>query len=124
MAAIGHELVRQGPLVFFTTVQALVERLLAAKRDLRLARELRRLDRFDCLCLDDIGYVQQERAEVDVLFTLLAERYERRGRQKAPRHEPAARRLIDRRSIAACRSGQRSTTDEHRYGSGVRKPQF
>ena len=63
----------------FTTVQALVERWLAAKRDLRLSRELRRLDRIDCLCLDDIGYVQQERAEMEVLFTLLAERYERRS---------------------------------------------
>ena len=79
MAAIGHEQVRQGHAVFFTTVQALVERLLAAKRDLSLARELRRLDRFDCLCLDDNGYVQQERAEMEVLFTLLAERYERRS---------------------------------------------
>ena len=62
--------------VFFTTVQALVERLLAAKRNLRLSRELRRLGRFDCLCLDDVGYVQQERAEMEVLFTLLAERYD------------------------------------------------
>ena len=60
-------------------MQDLVERLLAAKRDLNLAWELRRLDRFDCLCLDDIGYVQQERAEMEVLFTLLAERYERRN---------------------------------------------
>jgi DNA replication protein DnaC len=79
MAAIGHELVRQGHSVYFTSVQALVERLLEAKRDLRLSRELRRLDRIDCLCLDDIGYVQQERAEMEVLFTLLAERYERRS---------------------------------------------
>ena len=60
-------------------MQALVERLLAAMRDLRLSRELRRLDRIDCLYLDDIGYVQQERAETEVLFTLLAERYERRS---------------------------------------------
>ena len=36
-----------------------------AKRDLRLARELRRLDRYACLCLDDIGYVRQDRAEMD-----------------------------------------------------------
>lgn len=79
MAAIGHELVRQGHSVVFTSVQALVERLLEAKRDLRLSRELRRLDRIDCLCLDDIGYVQQERAEMEVLFTLLAERYERKS---------------------------------------------
>ena len=79
MAAIGHELVRQGHSVLFTTVSALIERLLQAKRDLRLSRELKRLDRIDCLALDDIGYVQQERAEMEVLFTLLAERYERKS---------------------------------------------
>lgn len=79
MAAIGHELVRQGHSVLFTPVAALVERLLVAKRDLRLSRELKRLDRIDCLALDDIGYVQQDRAEMEVLFTLLAERYERKS---------------------------------------------
>lgn len=79
MAAIGHELVRQGHAVLFTPVAALVERLLEAKRDLRLTRELRRLDTIECLALDDIGYVQQDRSEMEVLFTLLAERYERKS---------------------------------------------
>jgi DNA replication protein DnaC len=51
----------------------------AAKRDLRLDAELKKLDRFDVLILDDIGYVQQSREEMEVLFTLLAERYERRS---------------------------------------------
>ncbi len=36
-------------------------------------------DRFELLILDDIGYVQQDREEMEVLFTLLAERYERRS---------------------------------------------
>ena len=79
MAAIARSLVERGSAVFYTTVAALVEKLLAAKRDLRLARELKRLDRFECLALDDIGYVQQDRAEMEVLFTLLAERYERKS---------------------------------------------
>ena len=57
----------------------MVERLLEAKRDLRLSRELRRLDRIECLILDDIGYVQHDRGEMEVLFALLAERYERRS---------------------------------------------
>jgi hypothetical protein len=57
-----------------------VGQLLAAKRDLRLEQELKKLDRFDVLILDDIGYVQQSREEMEVLFTLLAERYERRSR--------------------------------------------
>ena len=79
MAALGHELVRQGRSVLFTAVSSLVERLLEAKRDLRLARELKRLDNIDCLALDDIGYVQHDRAEMEVLFALLAERYERKS---------------------------------------------
>ena len=54
-------------------------RLLRAKRDYELERELRRLDRFHVVILDDIGYVQQSREEMEVLFTFLAERYERRS---------------------------------------------
>jgi DNA replication protein DnaC len=79
VAAIGHELVRRGHKVLFTLVSELVEKLLAAKRDLKLAREFRKLDHFDCLILDDIGYVKHDREEMEVLFALLAERYERKS---------------------------------------------
>jgi DNA replication protein DnaC len=53
MAAIRHELVRASHAVLFTRVSELVEKLLEPKRDLRLSRELQRLDRFECLALDD-----------------------------------------------------------------------
>ena len=76
--ALGHELLQRGYRVFFTPTYALVQRLLVAKRDLALEKELTRLDRFDAVILDDIGYVQQSREEMEVLFTFLAERYERR----------------------------------------------
>nr|WP_309244029.1 ATP-binding protein [Caballeronia sp. EK] len=56
-----------------------MQRLLAAKRDLRLPRELAKLDRFECLILDDIGYLQHDRDEMEVLFTPLAERHERKS---------------------------------------------
>ena len=65
--------------MLFAPTSALVQRLLAAKRDLRLPQELAKLDRFECLILDDIGYVQHDRDEMEVLFTLLAERYERKS---------------------------------------------
>jgi len=78
-AASGHELVEQGRTVLFTPTFALLGRLLRAKRDLELERELRRLDHAAVVILDDIGYVQQSRAEMEVLFTFLAERYERRS---------------------------------------------
>jgi DNA replication protein DnaC len=67
VCGLGQELVRRNRTV------------LAAKRDLRLAAELKRLDRFDALILDDLGYVEQSREEMEVLFTLIAERYERRS---------------------------------------------
>ncbi len=79
VAAIGHELVQRGHSVLFVPTFKLVQRLLAAKRDLALEGDLRRLDRFDVVILDDVGYVQQGREEMEVLFTFLAERYERRS---------------------------------------------
>ena len=79
ICAIGHELIQRGHRVLFVATYALVQRLLAAKRDLRLEQELATLDGFDAIALDDIGYVQQSRDEMEVLFTFLAERYERRS---------------------------------------------
>jgi DNA replication protein DnaC len=79
VCAIGHELVRRGRRVWFTPTFALVQMLLAAKRDLRLEKQLAALDVFDAVILDDIGYVQQDRDEMEVLFTFLAQRYERRS---------------------------------------------
>lgn len=78
-AALGYELARRGRPVLFTSTAMLVQRLLRAKRELVLERELDRLDAFDAVILDDIGYVQQERDEMEVLFTFFAARYERKS---------------------------------------------
>ncbi len=78
-AAVGHQLIQNGRSVLFTPTYRLVDDLLRAKRDLLLEHELRHLDTFEVLILDDIGYVQQSRDEMEVLFTLLSERYERRS---------------------------------------------
>ena len=77
LAGLSQELVRQGKRVYFSPCSLLVQELLIAKRDLKLSRVLKRLSRFDAILIDDIGYVQQSREEMEVLFTLLAERYER-----------------------------------------------
>lgn len=78
-AAIGAELVRHGHRVYFTPTYQLVQRLLVAKRELELERAIKKLDRFDLVILDDLGYIQQDRDEMEVLFTLLSARYERRS---------------------------------------------
>jgi DNA replication protein DnaC len=79
VCAVGHELVHSGYAVLFMPAFRIVQKLLVAKKELSLEQELRWLDRFDVVILDDIGYVQQSREEMEVLFTFLAERYERKS---------------------------------------------
>jgi DNA replication protein DnaC len=76
VSAVCQELVRAGRRLLSTTSSLLVQDLLKAKRDLRLQERLRELSRWEGLVIDDLGYVQQSREEMEVLFTLLAERYE------------------------------------------------
>ena len=78
--AIARELiVARGYKALFIPAVHLVQQLLVAKRDLRLEQVLKKLDRFDLIVLDDIGYIQQNRDEMEVLFTFLSERYERKS---------------------------------------------
>lgn len=79
LCAIGHKLIEQGRSVLFAPAYRLVQELLAAKRDLELPRLLRKLDYIDLIIIDDLGYLPQGTDEADVLFTLIAERYERRS---------------------------------------------
>jgi DNA replication protein DnaC len=77
LSALGQELIRRGRRVGFTTCARLVQDLLLGKKELRLSKVIRKLGQFEALVIDDLGYVQQSREEMEVLFTLFAERYER-----------------------------------------------
>ena len=77
LCALSEQLILQGHSVLFTTCSLLVQQLLIAKRDLRLPKLIKQLSSFEGLIIDDLGYVQQSREEMEILFTLLAERYER-----------------------------------------------
>jgi DNA replication protein DnaC len=77
LCALGHELVRRGYTVLFRPCELLVQELLRAKRDLDIARVLKKLRHYQVIIVDDIGYVQQSREEMEVLFSLLSDRYER-----------------------------------------------
>ncbi len=79
LCAIGQALIHHDRRVLFMPCSLLVQELLIAKRELTLARALKRLAKYDALIIDDIGYVQQNREEMEVLFALLADRYERRS---------------------------------------------
>jgi len=79
VCGLGHALIDAGRRVLFTRCSDIVQRLQAARRDLRLPHELAKLDRFDLLILDDLSYVRRDQAETSVLFELIAERYERKS---------------------------------------------
>src|SRR6201998_1424752 len=77
LCALAHEMINRGRRMKYTSCAMLVQDLLAAKRDLCLSREIKKLAKYDGLIIDEMGYVQKSREEMEVLFTLLAERYER-----------------------------------------------
>ena len=76
LCAIGHELIEQGKRVLFISCSQLVQELLISKKELELTRKLKKLSNFDAIIIDDLGYVQQSREEMEVLFTFMADRYE------------------------------------------------
>ncbi len=76
-AAIGHALVAQSKRVKFTSSTALVQQLQKAREALGLEDALKKLDKYELLILDDIGYVKKSDSESQVLFELIAHRYER-----------------------------------------------
>jgi DNA replication protein DnaC len=77
LQAVGQQLIRRDHRIFFTTCEMLVQELLIAKRDLKLSKLIKKYARYEGMIIDDLGYIRQTREEMEVVFTLLAERYER-----------------------------------------------
>ncbi len=75
-AAIGHAMIEQGKRVIYRHASALVQQLLQAKNSLQLESVLCKLDAFDLIIIDEIGYVRKTADETHVLFELIAHRYE------------------------------------------------
>ena len=78
-SALGLGLIDAGRRVLFKRCSDLVQRLQAARRNLRLPQELAKLDRFDVLIPDALSYVRRDQAETSALFELISERYERKS---------------------------------------------
>ena len=70
-------MIAQSHRVKFISSTALVQQLQKAKEALELESTLKKLDKYELLILDDIGYVKKNDNESQVLFELIAYRYER-----------------------------------------------
>lgn len=78
-AGICLRLIESGMRALFTRTTELVQTLQKAKQALTLEVALDKLDKFDCIVLDDFGYVKRDMFETSVLFELISERYERKS---------------------------------------------
>lgn len=78
-AALGRSMIELGKRVKFWPATTLVQQLQHAKLQLQLPAFLGKLDHYDLLMIDDLGYVKKSEAETSVLFELIAHRYERRS---------------------------------------------
>lgn len=76
ITALALEMINIGYSVYFTSCANLVQSLLKSKKDYDLSKKLKSLRKFNILILDDIGYIQQNEEEMEVLFQVLADRYE------------------------------------------------
>ena len=76
-SAVGHEwITRHQFKVLFISTFKLVGQLLAAKRELKFNALIAKLQQYDAIICDQLGYTQQSTEEGEVLFHFLAERYE------------------------------------------------
>ena len=75
--ALGIKACHAGRRVAFATAQQWVTRLEAAQDRNSLDDELRRLERYELLIVDEIGYLPLERQAANLLFALVSRRHER-----------------------------------------------
>lgn len=78
-SSIGYGLLEQGYRVKFITATNIVQQLQLAKKELKLQDSLLKLDKYDLLIVDDVGYVRKTEQETSVLFELITHRYERKS---------------------------------------------
>jgi len=77
--ALAREWCLHGRRVLFLTAAKLLEELKEAYKLNKFHAYLQRLDKFECLLIDDISYVPMQREDADLLFQLISERYEKRS---------------------------------------------
>jgi DNA replication protein DnaC len=63
----------------FITMPNLIEELVSAQTTLNLANYFRKLDRYDLIAIDELGYSPQKQDGADLFFKLISHRYERRS---------------------------------------------
>ena len=77
--ALGVEAARRRTRVAFVRAAELVRQLVEARDERHLGRLHRRYQRVDLLIVDELGFVPLDKTESELVFNLLADRYESRS---------------------------------------------
>jgi len=77
--ALAGKLCEAGFKCLYSTTHGLINQLVTAKRDLALASLFKRLDKFDLIVCDELGYVPHDQDGADLFFQLISQRNERKS---------------------------------------------
>jgi DNA replication protein DnaC len=77
--ALTAKLCEAGFKCLYTTTHGLIDSLVTAKRDLALTSLFKRLDKFDLIYCDELGYVPHDQDGADLFFQLISQRNERKS---------------------------------------------
>jgi DNA replication protein DnaC len=77
--SLAHRLCEKGYRCLFTPTNTLIEQMLVAKKNQTLLRLMKKLDRYDLIVCDELGYIPQEPAGADLFFQLISQRSERKS---------------------------------------------
>lgn len=77
--ALTQSLCEVGFKCMFTTAHNLINQLVLAKQNLTLTSLFKRLDKFDIIICDELGYVPHDQDGADLFFQLISQRAERKS---------------------------------------------
>lgn len=77
--SIGRELCLKGRKVLFHTGCSLLQELVKAKNNLTLTRFFKKLESYELVIIDELGYIPFDKTEGDLLFQFISHRYEQKS---------------------------------------------
>ena len=77
--ALTHGLCQKGYRCLFTSTSMLIEKMILAKKESNILGLMKKLDKYDLITCDELGYIPQETAGADLFFQLISQRSERKS---------------------------------------------